>query len=64
MLQTRPHHASEHHLRLVFDDRVVFRKLGTDATGEDIARTLQELAPMRLGQPVAISVILGSAQER
>jgi hypothetical protein len=49
----------ESHLKFVFDDAVVSCGLAVDATGEDIARTLGDLAPMHFGNPVAIYLTLG-----
>ena len=41
-------------LRFVFDDAVVSFSLAANATFEDIARTLEQLAPRHYGDPLAI----------
>jgi CheY-like chemotaxis protein len=45
-------------VRFLFDDAVVSLSLAADATFEDIARTLDELARRHHGKPVAIDVTL------
>ena len=54
--------AGSSRLRFVFDDAVVSLSLATNATFEDIAKMLGELAPLHPGNPVAISVVLGSPE--
>jgi hypothetical protein len=54
--------AGSSRLRFVFDDSVVSVDLATNATFEDIAKMLGELAPRHHGNPVAISVTLGSRE--
>jgi hypothetical protein len=52
------HHAGRGHLRLVYNDRVVSRRLGADATLGDVAELLGELGPRHPGRPVAIDVTM------
>lgn len=40
---------------------MVFRDFVPGATGEDIARTLEDLAPLQLGRPLGISLIMDAA---
>ena len=54
-------HAEDGRLRFVFDDAVVSLRLAANATFEDIARTLEELAPQHYGGPLAIDVTVGAA---
>jgi len=56
------HHSGDSRLRFVFNDTVVSLTLAANATFEDIARTLGELAPRHYGDPVAIDVTLGSRE--
>ena len=49
---------SDGQLRLVFDDCVVSRRLGADATLGDVAKELRDLGAGRHGNPVAIDVTL------
>jgi hypothetical protein len=51
-------------LRLVFDDRVISRRLRAHATFEDVAAALSELAPQRYGDPVAINVTMANFSDR
>jgi hypothetical protein len=51
-------------LRLVFDDRVISHRLRADATFEDVAAALRELAPQRYGDPVAIDVTMADFSDR
>jgi hypothetical protein len=51
-------------LRFVFSDRVISLKLATDATFEDIARSLESLAAKHSGKPVAIDVTFGGSARR
>ena len=54
----RTAHTRSGRVRFVFDDAVVSLSLAADATFEDIARTLDELARRHHGKPVAIDVTL------
>jgi hypothetical protein len=45
-------------LRFVFSDGVISLTLATDATFEDIARNLDDLAARHCGKPAAIDVTL------
>ena len=56
-------HAGDSRLRFLFDDAVVSFSLAANATFEDVARTLDELAPQRYGNPVAIDVTLAVSSE-
>jgi len=58
MQHIQPDPACGSRLRFVFSDAVVSLSLPADATFEDIARNLGELAPTRYGDPVAIDVTL------
>jgi hypothetical protein len=53
-------HTGDSRLRFVFDGAVVSCGLATRATFEDIARTLDEVAPLHCGNPVSIDLTLGS----
>jgi hypothetical protein len=57
-------HVENSRLRLVFDDAMVLCGLASDATVEDIARTLGDLEPMHYGNPIAIYVTLGSRKRK
>jgi len=52
--------AEEPRLRLVFENAVVSLGLASDATFEDVARSLARLSTRHYGKPVAIDVTLGS----
>jgi hypothetical protein len=54
--------AGSSRLRFVFDDAVVSLNVAANATFEDIAKMLGELAPLHQGNPVAISVTMGSRE--
>jgi len=58
MQPSQVYSAGESRLRFVFSDTVVSRDLATDATFEDIARTLEELGARHCGHPVSINVTL------
>jgi hypothetical protein len=45
------------HLRIVFNDRVIFLPLGNRATIGDVAQSLRDFVPRRYGNPVAIDVM-------
>jgi hypothetical protein len=53
-------HAEDSRLRFVFDGAVVSLRLAANATFEDIARTLEELAPQHYGDPLVIDVTLAA----
>lgn len=61
MRHTQVDMSGEGRLRFVFSDRVISLKLGTDATFEDIACTLESLAAKHGGKPVAIDVTFGGS---
>jgi hypothetical protein len=63
MQSVRLYHAEDNRLRFVFDDAVVSFRLAANATFEDIARTLAELAPQHYGDPLAIDVTLAAPQD-
>jgi hypothetical protein len=52
--------AEDRRLRFVFENTVVSLGLASDATFEDIARSLARLSTRHYGKPVAIDVTLGS----
>jgi hypothetical protein len=51
---------SNSRLRFVFRDAVITLGLAADATFEDIARNLEDVAAKHCGKPVAIDVTLGA----
>ena len=51
-------HLHDSRLRLVFSDIVVSFRLATNATLEDIARTLDDFPTWRQGDPLAIDITL------
>lgn len=61
MQSVRVNNAQNGRVRFVFDDAVVSLSLARDATLEDIARALDELARRHHGKPVAIDVTLATA---
>jgi hypothetical protein len=56
--------SGNHRLRFVFSDGVVSLRLASDATFEDIARTLEGLTAKHSGKPVAIDVTFGGSARR
>jgi hypothetical protein len=58
MHYTHIDYAGDGRVKFVFSDTVVTLSLATDATFEDIARTLGDLKTSRHGNPVAIDVTL------
>jgi hypothetical protein len=51
-------------LRFVFDDAVISLRLASDATFEDIARTLEKVGAKHRHKPVAIDVRLAASSVR
>jgi hypothetical protein len=51
--------ADDSPVRLVFSDGVISFTLATDATLEDVARTLDDFAARHCGHALAIAVTLG-----
>jgi hypothetical protein len=51
-------------VRVVFDQTVYSFRVGPCATLAEIAGALRELAPQRLGSPVAIHLTVGSSPQR
>jgi hypothetical protein len=56
--------AGHDHLRIIFNDRVMFLPLDNHATMGDVAQSLRDFVPRSYGNPVAIDVMFDVASQR
>jgi len=63
MRQPSSSSASQDHLRIVFNDRVVVLPIGARATLGDVAQALRDVAPRFYGYPIAIDVTMADASK-
>ena len=64
MQNVQTHRTVRDHLRIVFNDRVVFLPLVSHATIGDVAQSLRDFVPRSYGNPVAIDVMLDDSSKR